>query len=158
MTGKTERVILVKGGSKKWYEQVIFIVNPKAPANMIPVDFVAEAEKIISEYNLKRENNMAKPPGQHWGKMPLPPTSNPLLVNENGTPYTPQVNHGKVPYPSHQPSLVEQDKVAKPLCTSQSETSFPADKKRPIKTLAINFLMVVACVVIAAVVAFGLLR
>ena len=66
MTGKTERVILVKGDSTKWYEQAIFIVNPKT--DTIPVDFVAEAEKIISDYNLNSENknltpkNVATPP------------------------------------------------------------------------------------------------
>ena len=54
MTGKTERVILVKGDATKWYEQAIFIVNTNADA--MPVDFVAEAEKIISDYNLNNEN------------------------------------------------------------------------------------------------------
>ena len=54
MTGKTERVILVKGDATKWYEQAIFIVNPNTDA--MPVDFVAEAEKIISDYNLNSEN------------------------------------------------------------------------------------------------------
>ena len=58
MTGKTERVILVKGDASKWYEQAIFIVNPKT--DKMPVDFVAEAEKIISDYNLNSETN--KPP------------------------------------------------------------------------------------------------
>jgi len=54
MTGKTERVILVKGDATKWYEQAIFIVNTNA--DTMPVDFVAEAEKIISDYNLSNEN------------------------------------------------------------------------------------------------------
>ena len=61
MTGKTERVILVKGGATKWYEQAIFIVNPNAPAEAMPIDFVAEAEKIIHEYNLTRENRKTSP-------------------------------------------------------------------------------------------------
>jgi len=52
MIGKTERVVLVKGDASKWYDQAIFIVNKNAPATM-PVDFVAEAEKIINEYNLR---------------------------------------------------------------------------------------------------------
>ena len=60
MTGKTERVILVRGDSSKWYEQAIFIVNPKA--EKMPVDFVAEAEKIISDYNLNGETGKQKPP------------------------------------------------------------------------------------------------
>ena len=55
MTGRTERVVLVKGDATKWYEQAIFIVNTNAPAESMPLDFVAEAEKIIGEYNLKRE-------------------------------------------------------------------------------------------------------
>ena len=59
MIGKTERVILVKGDTTKWYEQAIFIVNTNAQAEQIPLDFVAEAEKIIDEYNLKRENKKA---------------------------------------------------------------------------------------------------
>ncbi|MCL2357212.1 MAG: hypothetical protein FWC70_08675 [Defluviitaleaceae bacterium] len=43
----TERVILVKGDATKWYNQAIFIVNKDMPATKMPVDFVAEAEKII---------------------------------------------------------------------------------------------------------------
>lgn len=45
--GPTERVILVKGDSTKWYNQAIFIVNQNMPATKMPVDFVAEAERII---------------------------------------------------------------------------------------------------------------
>jgi len=45
--GKKERVILIKGDESKWYEQVIFIVNQNTPKEKIPVDFVAEAERII---------------------------------------------------------------------------------------------------------------
>lgn len=45
--GPTERVILVKGDSTKWYNQAIFIVNQNTPATKMPVDFVAEAERII---------------------------------------------------------------------------------------------------------------
>jgi len=51
---KTERVIVLKGDATKWYEQAIFIVNPKEQEKM-PLDLVQEAERIISEYNLKRE-------------------------------------------------------------------------------------------------------
>lgn len=43
-----DRVILIKGDHTKWYEQAIFIMNKNVPANKIPVDFVAEAEKIIN--------------------------------------------------------------------------------------------------------------
>ena len=61
MIGKTERVILVKGDATKWYEQVIFIVNQSTEAEQTPVDFIAEAEKIIIDYNLKRANRAIAP-------------------------------------------------------------------------------------------------
>jgi len=61
MIGKTEHVILVKGGATKWYEQVIFIVKSSTPAEQMPVDFVVEAEKIINEYNLKRVSKKTPP-------------------------------------------------------------------------------------------------
>jgi len=50
MIGKTERVVLVKGGENNWYEQAIFIVNQDA--EKMPTDFVAEAERIIREHSL----------------------------------------------------------------------------------------------------------
>lgn len=46
----SERVILIKGDHSKWYDQAIFIVKKNIPQNKIPVDFVAEAEKIINGY------------------------------------------------------------------------------------------------------------
>ena len=54
--GHTERVILVKGDSTKWYNQAIFIVNKEIPAAKMPVDFVAEAEKIIYNHVVKGKN------------------------------------------------------------------------------------------------------
>jgi hypothetical protein len=45
-----ERVILIKGDASKWYNQAIFIVKKEIPPDKIPVDFVAEAEKIINKY------------------------------------------------------------------------------------------------------------
>ena len=48
--GQTERVILIKGDGTKWYNQAIFIVNQDTPRNKMPVDFVAEAERIINSY------------------------------------------------------------------------------------------------------------
>lgn len=55
-----ERVILIKGDHSKWYEQVIFIAKKDIPPGKIPVDFVLEAEKIISSYmekiSLKTKN------------------------------------------------------------------------------------------------------
>lgn len=53
LVGKTERVVLVKGNGARWYEQAIFIVNKNAPEESIPIDFIAEAERIIDEFNLK---------------------------------------------------------------------------------------------------------
>jgi len=61
MIGKTERVILVKGDASKWYNQAIFIVNKNVPTQTMPIDFVAEAEKIIHEYNLKHTNETIQP-------------------------------------------------------------------------------------------------
>ena len=49
----SERVVLIKGDATKWYSQVVFIMNPKNPG--IPVDLVAEAERIILDY--KRRND-----------------------------------------------------------------------------------------------------
>ena len=53
-TGKKERVILIKGDESKWYEQAIFIVNQNTPQENMPVDFVAEAEKIIHNHVKKK--------------------------------------------------------------------------------------------------------
>ena len=55
---KKERVILIKGGASKWYEQAIFIVNQDAPQETIPVDFISEAENIIRHYSEKKTGNI----------------------------------------------------------------------------------------------------
>ena len=49
-----ERVVVIKGDASKWYSQVVFIMNPNTPASKIPVDFVAEAEKIIYKHMVKK--------------------------------------------------------------------------------------------------------
>lgn len=54
--GQTERVILIKGDGTKWYNQAIFIVNQDTPKDKMPVDFVAEAERIINTYMSKVSN------------------------------------------------------------------------------------------------------
>ena len=77
MTGKTERVVLVKGGAGKWYEQAIFIVNTNAPAENMPVDFVAEAEKIITDYNLTRDTKKAAPGAENMAIVPIQPIARP---------------------------------------------------------------------------------
>jgi hypothetical protein len=56
--GANERVILIKGDAGKWYNQAIFIINKDLPPGKIPVDFVAEAEKNITNY-LQRKNQPA---------------------------------------------------------------------------------------------------
>jgi len=53
--GKKERVILIQGDESKWYEQAIFIVNQEAEE--MPVDFVAEAEKLINTYISKNNSH-----------------------------------------------------------------------------------------------------
>jgi len=98
MIGKTERVVLVKGDASKWYEQAIFIVNTNTAAEM-PVDFVAEAERIINEFNLKKQTGAA---------------------------------------PSHAQTTII--------------------KAKPQKSFKLHMLMIFGCIVIAAILAFGLLR
>jgi len=77
MTGKTERVVLVKGGADKWYEQAIFIVNTNAPTENMPIDFVAEAEKIINDYNLTRDNKKTAPEAENMAIVPIQPLVRP---------------------------------------------------------------------------------
>lgn len=48
-----ERIILIHGDSSKWYDQAIFIVKRNLPKQNMPLDFVEEAENIISSYMLK---------------------------------------------------------------------------------------------------------
>jgi hypothetical protein len=55
-----DRIILVEGDSSNWYEQAIFIVRKNVPKNKIPVDFVAEAEKIVNNYMRLKSNSPAK--------------------------------------------------------------------------------------------------
>jgi len=45
-----EKVVVIQGDPTKWYSQVVFIMNPDPVAEKVPVDFVAEAEKIIFNY------------------------------------------------------------------------------------------------------------
>jgi len=58
-----EKIILIKGDESKWYEQAIFIVKKNIEVdNPEPIDFVAEAEKIIGGHMLKSmeiSDNMA---------------------------------------------------------------------------------------------------
>ena len=55
--GQTERVILIKGDGTKWYNQAIFIVNQDNLKDNMPMDFVAEAERIINNYMIRNKKN-----------------------------------------------------------------------------------------------------
>ena len=48
------KVVLINGDNSKFFDQAIFIVKKNIPENKIPVDFVAEAEKIISVHLAKK--------------------------------------------------------------------------------------------------------
>jgi len=76
MVGKTERVVLVKGGANKWYEQAIFIVNPNTQPENMPVDFVAEAEKIVNDFNLRKIKKRAPAEVDRRAELPQKNESN----------------------------------------------------------------------------------
>jgi len=117
---KKERVILIKGNDSQWYEQAIFIVNQKAPREDIPVDFVAEAEKIINSHVRNKYNkNMGKSIGSKVG----------IAYSAQSTPL---------------PAPRAATKKAKPA------------KAKPIDYI-INTIMGIGCVLIIAVIAWGLL-
>ncbi|MDR2649187.1 MAG: hypothetical protein LBB94_05655 [Clostridiales bacterium] len=48
------KVILVNGDNSKFFDQAIFIVKKNLPENKIPMDFVAEAERIIGLHLAKK--------------------------------------------------------------------------------------------------------
>lgn len=52
-----KKVITVSGDNSKWYDKVIFVVKKEHMKENMPIDFVLEAENIISNYMLS--NNMA---------------------------------------------------------------------------------------------------
>jgi len=49
-----EQVVVIQGDATKWYSQAVFIMNPSPTAQPVPVDLVAEAEKIIFNYEARR--------------------------------------------------------------------------------------------------------
>ena len=55
----SDQVIVIQGDATKWYSQAVFIMNPNPLAEHPPVDFVAEAEKIIFSY-MARKQKFAK--------------------------------------------------------------------------------------------------
>lgn len=117
MTGPTERVILVKGDATKWYNQAIFIVNQNTPATKMPVDFVAEAERIIYNH----------------------------VVRQRG---------GKVSAANAAPSALSQKHAGLQVPVTRSVTK----KKQTSKfDFALNVVMILACIAIVAVLAYGLM-
>ena len=52
------KVILINGDNSKFFDQAIFIVKKNIPENKIPVDFVAEAEKIIGLHLSKKRRGL----------------------------------------------------------------------------------------------------
>ena len=117
---QTERVILIKGDSTQWYNQAIFIVNKNMPATKMPVDFVAEAEKIIYNYTAKQKY--------------------PATLKKGAGPvvYTSNMN---MPVPSAAPALRTSAKK----------------KKTGTFDFVLNMIMVLACIAIIAVLAYGFL-
>ena len=51
-----ERVVVIKGNPEKWYSQAVFILNPQATTEEVPMDFVAEAEKLIYNYMARKQS------------------------------------------------------------------------------------------------------
>ena len=86
MTTSNEQVIVLQGDATKWYSQAVFILNPNPEAEEAPVDFVAEAEKIIFSY-VARKRKYAKD-GIHAYLDYTPPvilpakSSNPILIEK----------------------------------------------------------------------------
>ncbi|MCL2377900.1 MAG: hypothetical protein FWC77_02125 [Defluviitaleaceae bacterium] len=52
-----ERVVVIKGNGSSWYSQAVFILNPGVKEKEVPIDFVAEAEKIIYDYMAKKNGS-----------------------------------------------------------------------------------------------------
>ncbi len=55
-----KKVITVNGDSTKWYDKVIFVVKKEQEKSYTDVDFVMEAENIISDYMLSSNMNFGK--------------------------------------------------------------------------------------------------
>jgi len=121
--GPTERVILVKGDSTKWYNQAIFIVNKNMPATKMPVDFVAEAERIIYNHVVKERQTVAQ-------KKAAAPAA----------------------YSSHMTGAYS------PAPVSGKTHAARTGKKKVSKfDFVLNCIMVLACVAIVAVFAYGMM-
>ena len=120
--GKAERVILVKGDSTKWYNQAIFIVNKDMPAVKMPVDFVAEAEKIIYTHMVKEKKA--------------------VKAKEAAVPAV---------YTSHMKAFAQ---AAPANCNAPVMRT--GTRKNSKFDVTLNIMMIMACIAIAAVFAYGL--
>lgn len=55
-----KKVITVSGDSSKWYDKVIFVVKNESVQKNMNIDFVMEAENIISDYMLNKNMEVGK--------------------------------------------------------------------------------------------------
>ncbi len=55
-----KKVITVQGDNSKWYEKVVFVVKKDKKSETKNIDFVIEAEKIITDYMLKSDMAYSK--------------------------------------------------------------------------------------------------
>jgi len=53
MQEDNKKVIMIDGKNSEWYEKAIFIMRGDVNTGSKPVDFINEAEKIISSYIIK---------------------------------------------------------------------------------------------------------
>jgi len=49
-----KKIIRIMGGKSKWFEEAIFVLKDKNKRTDMPKNFVAEAEKIINDYMLRK--------------------------------------------------------------------------------------------------------
>ena len=142
---KKERVILIKGDASKWYEQAIFIVNQNTPKDQIPLDFVAEAEKIIQ--NHIRKSGQSGSFGNVKNKAKSS-TGN-KKSNSVGIAYAsaPLGTAGNSSHKVNGPNLSSKN--------LKSSNKSKASRKR--FDYVLNTIMAVGCIVIAAVLMWGLL-
>ncbi len=91
MADTNEKVILIKGDGSKWFQQAIFVLNPNF-ASVSNIDFVQEAEKIISSY-MSGKNKAAittaysatKPVQKTVLPTPAPRTKAPVIKKQGNT-------------------------------------------------------------------------
>lgn len=85
MTQSNDQVIVLQGDATKWYSQAVFILNPSHDAEPVPVDFVAEAEKIIFSYVARKRKYAKDSIHAYLDYTPpviLPAKSEPILIEK----------------------------------------------------------------------------